>query len=218
MADNKRKQYESFVTPRGVASWPHLNGPDTKYNKDGVYHTKLVFDPRDKDAAKFLDGLQEQLDAHIEELKESKTPKQVKTMTVNDVVQDELDDEGDPTGKKIVSFKMFATGKDKQGNPTTREPRFFDAKGQRIPAGKVPRLSGGSVLKIEYSKSGYDTPKGSGITLYLSNVQIIEAREYTGGGSSKFGDEGDGFVVEQAETFPAEPSSSEEGGAEDGDF
>lgn len=30
-----------LVTPKGLAVYPHLSKPDTKFNKDGVYTTKL---------------------------------------------------------------------------------------------------------------------------------------------------------------------------------
>lgn len=221
MSTDKKKQYETFVTPRGVASWPHLNSPDTKFNKDGTWHTKLVFDPNKPEDAAFLAGLEERRDAYIEGLKLTLDKKQLKALTVNSIVSDELDQEGDETGMKVVSFKMYATGTGKNGEVTKREPRFFDAKGKKITLAQLPKLAGGSILKIEYAISEYHKPKGSGITLYLNNVQVIKAVEYTGAGSSKFGDEGDGFAAPEVE----ETTSAFEGGVSetpagetDGDF
>lgn len=222
MSNEKKKEYETFVSCRFPASWPQLNAPDTKYNKDGVWHTKGILDPSKPEEAAQIAFLEERHEAFIEELKESLTPKQKKTLIINPIVTDELDENGDETGKKTISFKMYATGKDKDGNPKKREPRFFDAKGQKITLAQLPKLAGGSILKIEYAISGYNTPKGSGITLYLNNVQVIKAVEYTGGGGSKFGDEGDGFTAEGGEETPAgfENDGLDETQAEatDGDF
>lgn len=218
----KDKKWESFVTPRGTASWPHLNAPDTEYDDRGTYHTKLVFDPEIPEHAAFLQGLEERLEAHIEEIKSDMPPAKAKKLVINPIVKDEEDREtGEPTGKKVVSFKMYATST-KDGVTKKREPRFFDAKGVKLPLAKLPKLSGGSVLKIEYSISGYNTPKGSGITLYLSNVQVIKAVEYSGGGS-KFTDEGEGFSAKDTEGGAFEDESetvdeTQDDTATDGDF
>jgi len=216
-----KKKFETFVTPRGTASWPHLNAPDTEYDDRGVFHTKLVFDPEKPDHAKFLAELEERLEAHVEEVKSELPPAKQKKLTINPIVRDEEDREsGEPTGKKVVSFKMYASST-KDGVTKKREPRFFDAKGAKLPISKLPKLSGGSELKIEYSISGYNTPKGTGITLYLTNVQVIKAVEYSGGGS-KFGDEGEGFSVKETEggAFSDESEELDETQAEatDGDF
>jgi hypothetical protein len=217
-----KKKYVNLVSERGVAVWPHVNSPDTKYNKDGLYHTKLAFDPSNPKQAAFLAALEERLEAWVESLTETLPPAKRKTLKINPVVQDEIDrDSGDETGRKLVSFKMYATGKDRDGNPTKREPRFFDAKGARIPMSLVPRLSGGSVLKIDFSPSEYHTGKNEcGITLYLNGIQIITAVEYSAG-KSPFGDEGDGFVaprVEESTSFGNEESHDDASTQEDGDF
>ena len=31
------------VTPVGTAAWPWLNTPDTRYDADGVYQVKMIF-------------------------------------------------------------------------------------------------------------------------------------------------------------------------------
>ena len=41
------------VTPRGTAVFPHLNTPDTKFDENGVYSTKLALS--DEAAAELSD-------------------------------------------------------------------------------------------------------------------------------------------------------------------
>ena len=36
-----KKRNERFTTEVGTAQWPHLNSPDTKFDKDGIYHVAL---------------------------------------------------------------------------------------------------------------------------------------------------------------------------------
>ena len=30
-----------LTTPKGIAKWPYISEPDTEYNPDGLFHTKL---------------------------------------------------------------------------------------------------------------------------------------------------------------------------------
>lgn len=58
-----------FVTPVGVASWPKLTEPSTKFKPEGVYETKLVYD--NETGAAVREKLDKFLDAAMEKFKEA---------------------------------------------------------------------------------------------------------------------------------------------------
>ena len=31
-----------LTKPKGIAKWPYINEPDTEFNSDGLFHTKLI--------------------------------------------------------------------------------------------------------------------------------------------------------------------------------
>jgi hypothetical protein len=214
--ENKKK-YVTLTSEKGVAVWPWLNAPDTKFDARGVYKVQLAHDPNDAKQRAYLDALEEAHEQAVAVIKKE-NPKLKNSLNVNPVTKAEVNDEGDETGRVLVSFKMYATSQDpKTKEVKTRVPRFFDAKGK--PLVKPPRIGGGSVLKLAYQISPYLNGKNAGITLYLSAVQIIELVEFGGGGSAAafgFGQE-DGFAVEEeSEAFGAEETAGDE--AVNGDF
>lgn len=216
---DKKKQYESFVSPKGAAVWPKLNAPDTEYKAEGEYHTKLAFDPsKDAKVQAFLDELQARFDSYVDEVKEEVGPAKAKKLKLNEPFTQELDAEGEETGRVLVKFKMKAQYKAKDGTIKTNKPRFFDAKGN--PLGSPPNIGSDSVLKISYSIAGYNTPQGTGISLYLNAVQIVELKEWngTGGNAKSFGftEEEDGYVGEAAAAgFTSAADEEDEESSED---
>jgi len=38
----EKKKAERFVSPKGIASYPYLTNPDTKFNPDGEYKVSLI--------------------------------------------------------------------------------------------------------------------------------------------------------------------------------
>lgn len=181
-----------LVTPKGVAVWPHLHAPDTKFDAKGVFHTKLAFSPEDEGASEFLAMLEQAQEDAVAEKKKS-NPKLKNSLNVNEIIKDEVDEEGDPTGRKIVSLKMYAEVTSKKTGKTYKQaPRFFDSKLRVI--SEPPKVSGGSILKIAYTISPYLNGKNTGITLYMQQVQVIELKEWQGGSApaAGFGEE-EGF-------------------------
>lgn len=198
----EKPKYETFTSPLGVAVWPHLNGPDTKFKDGGEYHTKLAFRPdSDPKAQQFLDDLQARFDAYVDEVKAEIGPAKAKKLKLNEPFTAELDDDGNETGRVLVKFKMNATYTKKDKTQGTNKPRFFDSRGN--PLTNPPSIGNDSKLRIAYSVAGYNTPQGTGISLYLNAVKIVELVEYSGnaGNAKTFGfdeDEG-GFTGDTAE-------------------
>ena len=175
------------TTPAGIAVFPHLDAPDTKYDAAGVYTSKLRFDlDKVQDLLLFL---QTEMDLSLEEA-------QVKW---NEAVADEKDarkkrklkakppeaadapwDIDEEDGTVEVNFKMKASGKSrKDGKPWTRRPKLFDAQLAVVPFGV--KVGGGSILKVGYNVSRFFTALvGAGIALQLEAVQIIELQKFGG--------------------------------------
>jgi len=212
---DKKKTYESFVSPKGIAIWPKLTVPDTKFKEDGEYTVRLAYTPSDKGVQAFLDDLQARFDQFVEETKDALGPAKAKKLKLNDPFTEEADDEGNETGRVLVKFKANAQYKNKQGQVVKRTLRIFDAKGN--PLASPPNIGNDSVLKISYSVGTYSTPQGSGITLYINAVQIVELVEYgAGGGDAKaygFGEE-DGYTSEAAKEGFGDESDADASGEE----
>jgi hypothetical protein len=162
-----------FTTPLGRGRYVWLTKPDTKYDTEGKYKTDLICD--NGDAADLV--------ALVEQVKANTNFKDDPALPFS------TDEE---TGE--IVFKLT----------TKFPPQFFDSQGQVIPAGNVPRLMGGSQLRLSGSITTYDMggKVGSGITLNINRVQIVEAVEASGGGGGFEAVEG-GFVAEAEETFDA---------------
>jgi len=177
---------KSFTTAKGVAYYPYISAPDTKFDEQGHYKVNLCL-PKE-DAKPVTDLIQAEILAGIKALKESKPNKTIKQAPLP--FSDELDEEtGEPTGNVIIKFKSKAAYK----------PAVFDAKGQMMPKHNI---YGGSVIKVNGGCAFYESPSvGAGVTLRLRAVQVIEYVEgSSGAGKFGFGEEVGFTMDEEVET------------------
>ncbi len=169
------------VSPKGVAVWPKVNRPDTKFDADGVYSIDLKLEGKTaKEFAKFIDA--HVADSFAEAKKENK--KAAKQITAAQPFKPEVDDEGDETGATLFRFKRKAIGKNgKTGETWKNIVKLFDTKGQRCNV----LLGGGSDVKVSFSIRPYymASTKSAGVTLDLRAVQIINLVQ--GGTSESYG-------------------------------
>lgn len=176
-----------YVTPAGIAQYPYLSKPDTKFNPDGEYKLKLEI-PGDaaQDIVTFLD---EQIELAQAKAKKENPGKKIKEGSSPYEVNED-------TGKVAVSFKLKAKVTPKNGDPFEQKPAIFDAKGKPLQDAKV---GGGSKVKVAYELVPYYTAiAGAGVSLRLKAVQVIDLVEYSGGaGADAFGfGEEDGYEAE----------------------
>lgn len=222
----EKKKYETYVSPRGVAQYPHLAKPD-EYKGKKNFKTNLIFsDGVFDDVMADLEARAEALadEVHAELIAKAKKAgkKAPPRPDISMCFWQEVDDEENETGRVVVRFSTSA--EDKDGNPKTL--RVFDSQGNRLK--KVPRVGGGSVLKVEYTPSvsyveGQKTVFGK---FYLNAVQIIDLHEYDGSGASKFGKEAGGWTAngneddddEDASSFSNEDKSEDGDDEDNGDF
>jgi hypothetical protein len=185
MADDNKKFEKLPVhqSPKGVSIFPYLNNPDTKYKKEGEYKVKLSMDNAD-DLRAIVDAQMEIAEAEaIVKAKEAtkKTKKKVEAKAADLPYYDEVDEEGDETGKTVASFKSTASGVTAKGKPWKRSIPLFDAKGRAM----KKDIFGGSVLIVAYSAKPWVNPKCEyGVKLQIEAAQVVELVS-TGGAAQR---------------------------------
>jgi len=176
----------TFTTPQGIAQYPWLSKPDTKFSEEGDYKVNLIL-PK-VEAIPLLKQINEVFAENVD--KETKKAKGKDIKKASPPYFEELDDAGQPTGNVILKFKSKAAYK----------PAIFDAKG-------IPMIDsniwGGSELKINGSIAPYYTSLiGAGVALRLRAVQVIQYVEGGSGSADRFGFEAvAGYEHKVPETF-----------------
>ena len=173
-----------FTTPKGIAQYPWLSKPDTKFSEEGVYKVNLILPKAEAiPLLKQINGVfAENVDKEIKKAKGKDIKK------ANPPYFEELDDAGQPTGNVILKFK------------SRYKPAVFDAKG-------IPMVDssiwGGSEIKVNGSIAPYYTVLiGAGVSLRLGGVQVIQYVEGRTGGAERFGfQEEVGYEHKAPETF-----------------
>lgn len=165
----------NFVTHKGRAVYPWLTQPDTKFHSEGQYKTGLRVP---------ADQAQEIIQAAQTLAREALGPQKA--------AKCRMPFDSDPDTGEIV---FIAKSKYK--------PKFVDSQGNVIPDGQVPRMYGGSVLKLKGSMTPYDLGANFGVTMNLSAVQVIEPVTELGDDAS-FEAVEDGFTVDSSDDFATE--------------
>lgn len=187
-----------FTTPKGIAQYPWLSKPDTKFDEEGQYKVNLILSQ--EDAKPLIQQINESFAQNLKEETKKNKGKDIKT--ANPPYSDELDDDGKPTGNIVIKFKSKAI----------YPPAIFDAQGNVM---KDSNIWGGSEIRVNGSIAPYYVPLiGAGVSLRLRAVQVIEYVEGGTGSADRFGFEEveGGFVQEEpasaAAAFPTEEASS----------
>ncbi len=183
---------KTFTTPKGVAYYPYISAPDTKFDEEGHYKVNLCV-PKEE-AQPIMELIKGELVEGIKALKKAKPNAKIKQAPLP--FEDEVDENEENTGNVIIKFKSKAAYK----------PAIFDSKGTPMMRSNI---YAGSLLKVNGSISFYNSPAvGAGVTLRLRAVQVIE---YVEGavGATKFGfEEETGFTIddqEEVEETTSEP-------------
>ncbi len=160
----------TITTPAGIARYPHLNRPDTKFDDVGVYKVNLELSA--EDAEPFLKQVESLLAEFIAakkvELKKDKLKLHAAPWEEND-------------GQVQLKLKVKALGKDKAGETYSRAPKLFNAAGEVI----TDNIGGGSKLKVAVVPyCWYTGTLGAGITLQPKAVQVLDLVTWGDGGSA----------------------------------
>jgi hypothetical protein len=172
---------KTLTTPAGVARYPRLNSPDTKFSEEGQYKVDLEMSA--EDAEPFL----KQIEAMFSEFVADKKRELKKdTLKIHAAPWTEND------GMVQLKLKVKATGKKKEtGEEYSRKPTLFNASGQIT----NENIGGGSRLKVAVVPYfWYTASLGAGITLQPKAVQILDLVTWSSGGTA----EAYGFEVTEA--------------------
>jgi hypothetical protein len=221
----KTSKFPQLVTKPGVAKWPHLITPDTTFNKNGVYTTKLTWSPEEFDSMDIKKIIDELIDAHYEKTIDGLKPKQIERVFKQYPYSDDLDEEKEETGLVALNFKSNASFKNKAGETISLKPIIFDAAGNQLK--RRVNIGNGSVLCIKTTIKPYSMDsevldggkkvkiKNVGVTLYIGAVQIRELVEY-GADAAGMGFDTDGEALATGEDFePGDETPADDG---EGDF
>lgn len=190
-----------YVTPLGVAQYPWLVEPDTKFNPDGDYKVNMLFgDSKNADLQYMLNDLNSTLDEFYQSLiKDPKYSKYASKIHKADLYEEDAD------GNIVMKFKQRAVIKSIKGTYEVKIP-LFDSKGK--PLSDI-KLGGGSKIKLCFSVSPYFVPstKMCGLSLRPVAVQVIELKEWTEGGTMQaYGfDSEDGYEGTDTESLQDDP-------------
>jgi hypothetical protein len=180
----KKEKRERIVTPVGTGVFLAVLQPSKEYKN---YVAVVAFDPKTDKA--FLNKLQEMNKAAFEAEKKNAPPKVAKTLKPRTIIKKELDDQGDPTGRVIVTFKQKASHTTEDGKTYNFHVAAYDAKGK--PLDPKTRIGAGTKLKVSFEHrattfASGDTPN-AGLSLQLAAVQILELVEWQAASAESFG-------------------------------
>ena len=196
------KKNERMTSPVGVALYPRLTRPDTKFKEEGEYKVDLLLPAKEaKPLMKQLEAMAEA--AHKEAIESAKNPRaaaKIKKYQLQLPFEEHINEDGEETGEIKFRFKQKAEIKGKDGVIKMR-PMIFDAKLK--PITEDIGIGSGTKMRVSFEPSPYvvSGQECVGVTLRLKAVQIIELVEYTGGGSGEsYGFEAeDGFAAEDTD-------------------
>lgn len=210
-----------MTTPRGVFIYPHLTEADTKYVKpDGVFHTKFAIESDLESTDEFVVELERLLDEFVAEYRADKsnkmTPAKYKKTSLADIYEDDVDDEGEETGRLIFRFKLNAKVETAKKS-WNQYVRLFDSSAAPI-KGAINIWTGTEgKANIEVFPYFMASTKTFGLSLRIKGAQILKLVSGQGATAKDmgFGAEDDGYVAEpEAEGFDDESNAEGNDGGE----
>lgn len=205
-----------LLTPIGVASYPYLTKPDTKFGNK--YHTKLTFDATAGSGAEFAQQLEDLAEKHYQQcLKDAQRGKRVKKADLPFI------NNGD--GTVTITAKLNAEGVNgKTQQAFTQKPTIYDEKNR--PWDLNTGIFSGFELRLQVEVVPYNTPTlGAGVSLRLKAVKVEKRVER--GNANPFGSapvveqEANPFGSAQNDDTPSASSGSYSGSYDEdgnGDF
>lgn len=222
MADNKRKKYETFISPSGIFKFPKLTEPDTKFKDAGEYSVKVICEPDAEGVQELIamihEGAKETLKAAIKGEKSAAKKKKWETKYLP--YSDGLDEDDEENGTVEFNFKMTASGVAKKtGKPWKRTPALFDSKGKPLP-GDVS-IWGGTVGSVAFQVIPYSQTIQTGASVKLA-LEAVQVTSLVSGGHKDaagygFADE-DGYEAPEAPVdLPADEAGDSDAGDDNGE-
>jgi hypothetical protein len=185
-----KRVYPRWTTPAGVAVWPKLIEPSTKFSAEGVYELSIRYEDdavAKQVAAKIREFASAGYDYHCKE--QGKAKLKVAPLPFGETEE----------GKLLLRTKLKARVTKKDGTFFEQRPSIFDSRGRPLTGADIPRIGGGSIVKACVEVFDYYTASiGAGLSLRLRGVQLITLVEYGEGGDASsmgFTTEEEGYVA-----------------------
>ena len=152
-------KYKRVTTPTGVAHYPWLKDPDTKFVKEGLYSCNIFLDMDDaKGLMKTIDkAIEDKVDFEKKETGKSK----LKTCTPPYIVGGSEDDTNDIVPKGQVLFKIKSKA---EINGTPVRPLVYDSKSSEPYSGGL-KVFGGSKVKVAFDHPNIEVVTDNAIML-----------------------------------------------------
>jgi len=157
-----------FTTPAGNAKYPHLNSPDTAFDTDNPkYKTEILMS--EDEAAPLI--------------------AQIKAAAAEAF--------GANANYRMPVTKDEETGQVSIKAQSKYQPKFYDAQGQVIVPSALPKIGGGSTVKMGGVLNLYTVSGSKGVKMMLDKVQVIDVVNGFGGDDGGFeAVDGGSFTVE----------------------
>ncbi|MGE0175222.1 MAG: hypothetical protein AB7T49_20725 [Oligoflexales bacterium] len=180
-----RQRHPQITTPVGVAQYPFLLRPHTRFDPDGEYRVTLILPKAEAQA--LIDTIDSALSASLEKAVAENPAKADKVHPAQPPYSILTNEAGEETGNVRFNFKAKAKIKPRNGaEPFRIKLAIFDARGQAV--SPDVRIGTGTRMKICAEVVPYFTDLvGAGVKLRLKAVQIVDLVEYNGPTASQFG-------------------------------
>ena len=204
-----KKKIQNKTSPQGLAIWPKLSKPETKFDPNGVFELQLRLEG--ETASLFRAELEEILDEWHKE-KGRQMGKSLKKHPLS--IKRYVTPEGEETDSWDFKFKLKALA-GTPGNQWEQKPVIYDVKGNVIPPQEIS-VGSGSKVRVGYAPIPWFSPAlGCGITLQLKCVVIDDLVEFGGSTFDSFGfEKSEGGYTYTSNTEESSPQIVEE----DSDF
>lgn len=214
MSTSKKPTFINITTPAGIAIYPKLNAPDTKFKAGGEFAVRIKLSA--EEAQPIIDKYEAALTAHFAEVKaelmkgdgKDKAKAKALKLAADKPYKPEFDDEGDETGNILLNFKMPHRIPREGKEDLLLFPDIFDSSTPPKLLKNPPEIWGGTKLIVAGQLRPFNTAIGVGMSMRLQAVQILElstkgARDAAGYG---FGAAEGGYTSEAE--FPSGGSDS----------
>tara|TARA_Y100000593_G_scaffold11820_1_gene21471 strand:- start:2557 stop:3147 length:591 start_codon:yes stop_codon:yes gene_type:complete len=169
----KKKKKKKMTSPAGIAVWPWLNEPDTRWDTSEY---KVTLKLTAENAKPFIEKLTEfYKQGYADHAKEQNKKLKKANLPWSEVV----DDQGNETGE--IEFK-FKNKSSYEYEGETVETRVLLVDKTRKPV--EGRVGSGSEIRVGFEPYVWYVPSmGVGMTLRIKTVQVLNLLEYNGDNS-----------------------------------
>ena len=192
---------QKLTTGTGIAMYPYLFSPDTKFSTEGVYCMNLRMDL--DEGTKLKDQLEKILADYVQSIAATtgKKPSKMNAIPIKHT--------SDMNNEPCIDFKfkLKPAFKSKSGETVAQRPAVFDASLK--PLTEECKLGNGSKVKVNFTVIPYNTAFGCGISLRLQAVQVIDLVQYSSDNDTAGFTVEEGFVSAESESAPAAATNTQ---------